>query len=417
MTGWIAQKIDQTQTLFVSLLRIWTIPIVLLLSLASGFTTYYGMSHFITPWIALIITVAIQSIIVICSLELASIRWKANRMRFLSVLLSLLVSLAASVSFSYFKFYEVANQDAIYVGKLESIRQQIQQYLDQIQASQVRLLDLQRQRLAKAEQDAQAAYFGTHPEISPRYRGKVGRGPFWRHYNGVIQQQKNRLNRLENDLKSLDRKINHLLTAVNNLDAKSKDPAPFQAMLEALQQVQLDFNRISAEYGGQPASEPMVMTHAQFIQKVQPSFAMWHNFSLFAFLCAAMVDLFTVLLSYRLELSAPAPLSKDEQDLTLKLLSHFQDYRINDNDELELVIEKTELERARRYCDWPRLFAVGLLLKRGLLRKVDKRTVEFSPGLYSLIAEQLSDQIKGPRKATVRQNPGETPSKESQVHG
>ncbi|MGR8941143.1 MAG: hypothetical protein ACU83P_06090, partial [Gammaproteobacteria bacterium] len=72
-SGGIGGMINSMQTLFVATLRLWTIPIVLMLSLASGFTTYFGMSHFIVPWIALIITIAIQSIVVICSLELAGI--------------------------------------------------------------------------------------------------------------------------------------------------------------------------------------------------------------------------------------------------------------------------------------------------------------------------------------------------------
>src|SRR5664280_224541 len=94
--------LNSIQTLFVGMLRIWSIPIVLMLSVTAGFTTYYGLSHFIIPWIALAITIAIQSVIVICSLEIAGIHWKANRLRYLSVLLSLLVAISASVTFSYF---------------------------------------------------------------------------------------------------------------------------------------------------------------------------------------------------------------------------------------------------------------------------------------------------------------------------
>lgn len=394
MTGWLAHKIDQTQTLFVSLLRIWTIPIVLLLSLASGFTTYYGMSHFITPWIALIITVAIQSIIVICSLELASIRWKANPGRFLSISVSLLISLAASVSFSYFKFYEVANQDRIILSRVESVRRNVNDYLERIQAAKAKILQTQQKKLAAAEKDAQLAYFGTHPVIPPRQQGLVGKGPFWRHYNEIVQQQQRHLGDLEQAMASLEEGIGQLQSGLTHLDGVSVPQDVYQQMLAALQQVYRRFNALSARFGGPMLPEPAVETHAQLMQKVQPSFAMWEQFSLFAFLCAAMVDLFTVLLSYRLELSAPAPLSEDEKSLALALLGQFHDYRINENDELELVIEKNELERARRFSDWPRLFAVGLLLKRGLLRKVDRKKVEFSPALYSLVAEQMSERLK-----------------------
>ena len=69
-TWGVGNLINSVQTLFVGMLKVWTIPIVLMLSVASGFTTFYGLSHFITPWIALVITVAIQSIVVICSLEI-----------------------------------------------------------------------------------------------------------------------------------------------------------------------------------------------------------------------------------------------------------------------------------------------------------------------------------------------------------
>ena len=124
--------INSVQTFFVGILKIWTIPIVILLSIASGFTTYYGLSHFIIPWIALIITIAIQSIIVICSLEIAGIHWKANRLRYFSVVLSLLIALMASISFSYFKFYEISQQDTLHIDRLNKIREDIKTYLNQV---------------------------------------------------------------------------------------------------------------------------------------------------------------------------------------------------------------------------------------------------------------------------------------------
>ncbi|MDD1640877.1 MAG: hypothetical protein LUQ68_05040, partial [Methylococcaceae bacterium] len=127
--GGLGSLLNRVQTLFVGMLRIWSIPIVLMLSVASGFTTYYGLSHFITSWIALIITIAIQSIIVICSLEIAGIHWKANRFRYLSVLLSLLVAIAASITFSYFKFYEVSQSETIRINRINEIRKGVDDYL------------------------------------------------------------------------------------------------------------------------------------------------------------------------------------------------------------------------------------------------------------------------------------------------
>ena len=58
------------------------------------------------------------------------------------------------------------------------------------------------------------------------------------------------------------------------------------------------------------------------------------------------------------------------------------------------MIEKSNIERARRYSDWSRMFAVGFLLSRGFLRKIDHRSVEFAPNLYPLIAERMSSQLR-----------------------
>ena len=161
----VGYLINSIQTLFVGMLRIWTIPIVLMLSAASGFTTYYGLSHFITPWIALIITIAIQSIIVICSLEIAGIHWHANRLRYFSVVCSLLIALTASVSFSYFKFYEISEQSNLHINRLNQIRSTLKPYLNNISIVKSNALNQQHVELEKASVDVSQAYFGTHAQI------------------------------------------------------------------------------------------------------------------------------------------------------------------------------------------------------------------------------------------------------------
>ena len=167
-SGGIGRLINIIQTLFVSLLRIWSIPIVLLLSLASGFTTFYGMSYFITPWIALIITVAIQSIIVICSFELAGIHCKANRLRYFSVLVSLIIAFTASMSFSYFKFYEISEHDTIRIERINEVGNQVDDYLKKLVKVKSNLLAQQKIELENLEKQVSQAYFGTHPDIPPQ---------------------------------------------------------------------------------------------------------------------------------------------------------------------------------------------------------------------------------------------------------
>ncbi|MDI1230309.1 MAG: hypothetical protein PSU93_04055 [Methylobacter sp.] len=389
----VGYLINSIQTLFVGMLRIWTIPIVLMLSVASGFTTYYGLSHFITPWIALVITIAIQSIIVICSLEIAGIHWQANRMRYFAVVCSLLIALSASVSFSYFKFYEISEHDTQHINRLNQIRTDIKTYVDRVLTIKADVLKQQRADMEKASLEVSQAYFGTHPQIVEGYKQQVGEGPFWKHYNQIYLEKKQQQAKFDDDFSALDKDIQKLQASINDLDVAANIENAYYAMLKNFQSVQLKINLLSGNIGQSLPEAPLLMTYKQFTADVQPSAAMWSEFSLFAFVCAAMVDFFTVLLSYRLEFTAPGPLTAEEEELVFECLRQFTEFRINKNDELEMIIEKTELERARRYSDWSRMFAVGLLLSRGFLRKIDDKTVEFAPNLYPLIAEKMGDKI------------------------
>jgi len=385
--------INRVQTLFVSMLRIWSIPIVLMLSIASGFTTYYGLSHFITPWIALVITIAIQSIIVICSLEIAGIHWKANRMRYFSVAASLVIALSASVTFSYFKFYEISEQESLHINRLNEIRQSIKGYLDEVMHFKGQILQQQKQELDKASLDATQAYFGTHNQIAEGYKNQVGEGPFWRHYNEIYREKKQAFAEQEQAFANLDKIIRQLQANLSSLDVADNTEQNYAQLLKNYQDIQLSVNQFSTGVNMPLPEAPLLMSYKQFAEEVKPSFAMWSGFSVFAFVCASMVDFFTVLLSYRLEFTAPGPLTIQEEELVFECLRQFTEFRINANDELEMVIEKSEIEKARRYSDWSRMFVVGLLLSRGFLRKIDARTVEFAPNLYPLIADKMADKI------------------------
>lgn len=396
--GGLGSLLNSIQTLFVGLLRIWSIPIVLMLSVASGFTTYYGLSYFILPWIALIITIAIQSIIVICSLEIAGIHWQANRLRYLSVLMSLLVAISASITFSYFKFYEVSQSETIRINRINAMRKEVNDYLAAIQATKSTLLKNHNLELEKAATEVSQAYFGTHELVPPEYKNIVGEGPFWKHYQQRYLAKKAQIDQLDHAFQGLDSHVRALQTSLNHLTVDTENN--FQKALSELQEVQLNFNQLATNAGQTVPEAPILMTYSQFVQGVTPTFAMWSDFSLFAFVCAAMVDFFTFLLSYRLESTAPGPLSEQEQELVFECLRQFSEFRINANDELEMVIEKSDIERARRYSDWSRMFAVGFLLSRGFLRKIDARSVEFAPNLYPLIAERMSAQLRALKAQT-----------------
>lgn len=404
-SGGIGRLINITQTLFVSLLRIWSIPIVLLLSLASGFTTFYGMSYFITPWIALIITVAIQSIIVICSFELAGIHLKANRLRYSSVLASLIIAFVASMSFSYFKFYEISEHSTIRIERINEVGNQVDEYLKKLVVVKSSLLAQQKQELEKLAKEMSQAYFGTHPDIPPQYKNEVGEGPVWKHVNAIYQEKKAQLAQLEQQFGLVDQSTAALQTGLNKLDSDlAHSEQAYQEVSQGLHKVQLEFNQLTAKYRTDLPSAPILMTYSQFTETVKPSVNNLPKFTLFPLIIAGMVDFFTVLLSYRLEFSAPGPLTEREEELVFECLKQFSEFRINENDAVEIIIEKSDIERARHYVDWPRMFAVGLLLSRGFLRKVDERRVEFAPNLYPLIAEKMGDKLQKIKAQTAMQN-------------
>lgn len=402
----IGQLLNAVQSGFVGLLRVWSIPIVLMLSIASGFTTYYGMSFFITWWIALIITVAVQSIVVICTLELASIHWRANLPRFLSIAASLLVALAVSVSFSYFKFYEFSQRDNILIERHNRLERDISRYLDDVAGLKSELMARQRQKIELVEQEASQAFLGIHPAMGREYRNQVGKGRFWSHYNDIRLQEQSRLDKLEQDQAELERRQQQLRAGLQAFSFHMNDPAIYEKLLLAVQGVRTQADSLAAGHGLAPVKGPQLMSFAEFERGATPSFAMWKNVSWFALISAAMVDFFTVILTYRLESTAPGPLTEEEKELAYQGLRQFGDFTINVNDELQFHIEKTELERARRVSDWTRMFAVAFLLNRGYLRKISATSVEFAPNLYPVIAERMQLQLDKTVAAPIPANDG-----------
>ena len=122
----------------------------------------------------MIITVAVQSIIVICSLEIAGIHWKANRIRYISVLASLLVAITASVSFSYFQFYEISEKENLHIDRLNQVRKDVNDYLNKILAVKTEILEQQRAQLEVASQGSLASLF-RHASADCRRVQKSGR--------------------------------------------------------------------------------------------------------------------------------------------------------------------------------------------------------------------------------------------------
>jgi hypothetical protein len=383
--GWL----NLIQTTFVGLLRVLSVPIVLMLSVASGYTTYYGLSFFITPWIAMIVTVAVQSIVVICSLELAGMHWRANPARFLSIVLSLLVALTVSVTFSYFKFYEFSQRDSILVERQLQLSNEMNRYVADVVAMKSRLTADQQSRIADASRETQQAYMGMQPGMAGQ---GVGKGKVWEFYNDILQVEQDKLKKLEADTHPLEKSLANTRSALQAFSGQMNDNLAYNHLIETFHTLQGAADQLASGNGLAPIAIPRLASFTELSSGITPSFDMWANLSWFALACAGMVDFFTLILSYRLEMTAPGPLSEEEKDLAFHGLRQFSQFTINSNDELEFSLERTELERARRVSEWHRMFSVAFLLNRGYLRKMNGKRVEFAPNLYPIVAERLARQ-------------------------
>jgi hypothetical protein len=380
--GWL----NLIQTTFVGLLRVLSVPIVLGLSVASGYTTYYGLSYFITPWIALTITIAVQSIIVICSLEIAGMHFRANPGRFLSILLSLLVALTVSVTFSYFKFYEFSERETVLLDREARLEKDIGAYLEGVVALKAGLSSEHRKRIDTASRETKQAFLSAAPGMAGQ---KVGKGKTWSYFNEILGSEQNRLKNLESQLQPLDHAVMETRISLLRFSSASQDMTAYNLLVENFQRLIVEADQVASNHGRPPISAPRIAPFQEFSRQMTPSFDMWKNISWFAFACAAMVDFFTLILSYRLETTAPGPLNAQEKDLAFEGLRQFSQFRVNENNELEFSLDQTELERARRVSQWHRMFTVAFLLNRGYLRKRSRRIVEFAPNLYPIIAERL----------------------------
>lgn len=409
-TTWrIGYWLNTIQSTFVGLLRVWSVPIVLMLSLASGYTTYYGLSFFIVDWIALIVTIAVQSIIVISTLELASIHWRANLGRYLMVLMSLLVALLVSVSFSYFKFYEYSEHDTLQVQRFEDLQSGLDGYLDNLTDVKSQIMAKQQQQVEAAETATNQAFMGSHPNMPGEFRNLVGKGRFYTHFNEILEDRRQEQKKLEARFVDMDQQVSQLRRNLLHFSSHISDEAAYQQVLTAFRQTQELSEHLITTYGLKPIKPPHLDSWAEYTQGVTPSFAMWEHISMFALASAAMVDFFTLVLSWRLEFSAPGPLTDEEKRLAYEGLRQFKDFTINKNDELEFMFQKSELEQARRYSDWSRMFVVAMLLNRGFLRKISRNRVEFAPNLYPVIGEQMrvsgedTDDTRHPLVALMKQ--------------
>ena len=386
--------IYQIQNVFVRLLVISKIPLILLLSCASGYTTYYGMKLFITGWIALIITIAVQAILVMATVELSRLHWRASLLHFSSTVLYLLVALSVSIFFSYFKFYEISESTALQEIKYNRLKKNIDQYLNTVLTQKSERVEIHNQRVLKARYQSDQAYLGTHPAMPNRVQGIVGKGSYWEYFNEGVEREQRTLSNLKIRFDGLDKEIKELSVLLSKQGlAELRVKSNYQAVKTRYQMVGDQSNSLMSDSGQATLMQPSLESFEQYIE-IKPSLDVLGSLAPLALFLAVMVDLFTLILSYRLEVMPPETLSNHEKRLAFLGLQEFPDWTINQGGHLETRLEHNEEEAALDYDDSWRKLIVGMLLNRGMLRKVSGKKVEFSPQLYSLIIDQLIKDIE-----------------------
>ena len=435
--------------LFVSVVFAVGVPLVIGLSAVSGATTYYGMMFFLRAqdwWMGMVVTVAVQAIIVLGAFELSRSHLRANAWRKSLLGMWVLAAFCVSVFFSYAKFYETFEHDTEMQRRFGKIREQITGYVAQANAAADEYVDARRDarweesrriedRLNEAALVARAAVErqegevrrvqekldaieqGIYPGLPMRLRFP-GRGPAYRAALPELRRAQDDLERLRAKAAAAEEAFRNAVAVVGTIDPEDQGKAAgvrdrasgLRTWLEHLGWENLDEvqHRLLHEalatvttglqqLGRNDIAEPPVMTHAQYVDS-RPSIASLVALSPLPFLFALLIDFFTLVLSHRLEVGPPiTPLHAQQRRAVFEGLCEFRDWSLNCRGLLQISLRKTEWERQEQYNESFRTLMAALVINRGYARLIDASTIECDASLSSVLVEEaLVDRISDP---------------------
>jgi hypothetical protein len=403
---------QSVHSLFIGLLSIARIPLVVALSIASGYTTYHGLTLYIHPyWIALVLTCAVQTIIVNGAIDLARIYWSGNRLHFISVFIFLRLAFCVSVFFSYFTFYEIFEATRIKHSRYALLQQTCDRYIRDCQALRAAQISEGRDRVEQAEAKRKEMFFGTSSDLPDTLKGKVGYGRGTKLYDLVLRQAEVDLLRAEQDVR-LEEEIRQLRPLLWKASTQGLNVDDFSAISSKLADIGTVTGIIAVHLGRTAPEPPVFMSLAQYTTVV-PQLGMLWPLSWSSFTLAVMIDIFTLILSYRLETSGFGEMNAHERRLTYLGLQQFSQWSVNKNNQLQCTLTSTERERAAAFNPNLRLFVVAKLLNEGYMRRVDNSTAEFDPRLYEAVTEHLVDEMNSTDRKSGQRGNGSATSRET----
>jgi hypothetical protein len=388
MLDGLNQFVHRLYVTFINLMHVTTIPIVIALSVASGFTTFGGMRLYINEWIALAVTFAVQSILVLAAFELSNTYFRAHRLRFLFLLLSLLIAVSVSINFSYIMFYEKSRGASEKVEKFERMDDDIQAYIAEVKRIKSEAVAEKLARIEELKRQSQSRLREAPPRDAPRsqwYRWRL----LYESDNKELVAEKEELatlvGRFEQDVEP---RVSSFLAGTWRQEIINDAAGYTRAVTEFDVLTNLIGDGLSRA-GRTPVKSP-VITPWELFNQLSPPYAFLSQLPL---LLAFVIDILIFLFSWRLKSLPFGVMSEEEKELAYYGIKQFTGHRIGRDDRLQFRITKTGDEESEDYDDKLRTNILALLMTKGYAKRVDGQHVELSPRFDDTLAKKLSDEL------------------------
>ncbi len=406
----------QVYLFFNNFVIVLSIPIILALSLASGYTTFHGMSIYVpSQWIAVVITFAVQAVIIIASIELGKAHIRANLLRFAGLVLSLIIGLAVSMFFSYFTFFENAESAGTKEKKFNLLNAAVNEYIAKAWESKTEIILKKEEQIKTVQKEVDDAFWGRSKD-TPGKMQKPGKGQLYRYYKEKLDKEEKGLNTVRAQFEAIQAQEKELRSSLAQLSmvevgtpdgyARATQPV-YEKIRQQFAALTGLFEHVFSDNGISPVGIPEVMPHDIYVKMTPTLGDITENPIAPLPLCLAVViDVLTFVLSYRLQVVPMGTLFEDQKKFVYKHLKAFSKWHINKNDHLEFGIEKSPDEESTGYNDGPRKFAAATLLNLGFIRRVKKSSAEFTSFFYPIVMEELIKEQQHSRQAGMSSSSG-----------
>lgn len=373
------QFLQDIHLTFLNFLRLSTILIIPALSIASGYTTFNGMRYYINAWIALIITVSVQIIIVVAAYELSTTYFRAHKLRFIGMAFSFIIGFTVSTHFSYIMFYNKSQAFEERTRKFKQIDSVINNYIVDVKKSQGIKLNNLSKEIKLLDNLRLRAELGTLSNVPIKFQ-VPGVGPVTKAYLKQIQAKKNELKSVEvgfsSFIKETDSFLVHFSLGIN------QDEIKYNAMRDSF--IRLANHAEKIILGEDIVAKPTIPLWEDF-SKSNPPHAFLTDLSLYL---AFIIDILAFIFSMRLKILPTGKLTDEDIDIFYQVMPEFRDVGLNSHDQLQIGIERTREEIKAGIIDIDRKYAIASMLNKGYMRRVGKAYVEFTQKLYDIVAKK-----------------------------